>query len=494
MFKSELRIAEENIWLWSIQPSEQGLINDLEFKLFISEKEKEYIRKINKIAYEVNQSKSIVDIQIAISGLYKIWIPIKNYILKYNDRIISFLDSIDNWKMNWLSTWWADTVWTLLNVKEVDFEEVFLSNLSNDAWSVIDRIKEWVDYIIDNIDQDIDLLASTIVEKIISIVEYNIAYEKSMIDDLTQIWNKRAYEIDWKEEFEKALENPLGNPLTIICLDIDRFKCINDSYWHNWWDLALCEISRQLNDVVTKYGGKIYRIWWEEFSVILPNKSKEQALKLSKELSKILWKINLREEDTWVSYEVTASIWMVVFDKKWKYNKFWEMVKNADFRAYKAKRLWRNMIVSSGDSWEKEELKKWQLVLNMHHDEIDYDTILESLADKLQRFIATLVVQKQKIENGESISSLGAIDWTYRQVAYLANYIFQTKWYDGFEWLKEALGVFIWDNWNKPWIDRFLDVDYLIEKWKFDDIKRSIISNPIDNRCSSIHIFLQKFN
>ena len=98
--------------------------------------------------------------------------------------------------------------------------------------------------------------------------------EQAIRDGLTQLFNRRYFEESIPAEFAKAKRS--GQPLSMILLDIDHFKRINDTYGHLAGDYALrtfaSTIQQQIreSDIACRYGG-------EEFVVAMPNMPLEEA-------------------------------------------------------------------------------------------------------------------------------------------------------------------------------------------------------------------------
>lgn len=450
--------------------------------------------KILKLLPAINNSKEADDLKEPLIELMSMNIPVLDYVnQEKRDKIIAYVSSLSQEK-NRIQTWTTiKTIESLLNIDNEALQRLISKWLPEDSKTSLYNKNNSIVNLLEDLKEEIETVMGSIVDKVISIFEYNEILIKSKIDELTWIWNRAAFEAYWKEEFEKIKENP-ENKLAIICLDIDRFKCINDRYLHSWWDLVLKEIARVLEKVLWNYEWNVFRIWWEEFAVLLPNSDEGKSIEVAELIAKELWKIDLREEKTNISYEITWSMWIAIADNNSKYEKIWEVVKDADYRSYRAKRGWRNRREIKWESTTVEKSNKWNLILNMDENDIDYNKVLKAISDKLQRFIATLVVQKTKIEEDEPISSLWPIDWTYRQVAYLVKHIFENHWFGDFEWLKTPLNNFIGDNWIEIWSDRFSDINYFIEKWKISEIKEMIKANPIENKCSDIHLFMNLIN
>jgi len=107
----------------------------------------------------------------------------------------------------------------------------------------------------------------------------------SVTDGLTQIFNRRK--IDENLYYERERYMRYGSPLSIILLDIDKFKNVNDTYGHHVGDQVLVGLSELLKgsirkvDVVGRWGG-------EEFMIICPNTSLKQAVNLAQTIRSIV--------------------------------------------------------------------------------------------------------------------------------------------------------------------------------------------------------------
>ncbi|MCS6875939.1 MAG: diguanylate cyclase, partial [Aquificaceae bacterium] len=102
--------------------------------------------------------------------------------------------------------------------------------------------------------------------------------ELSIRDPLTNLYNRRFVVEFFQKEIERMKRN--GHPLSLVLMDIDHFKNINDTYGHNTGDMCLKVFSDILRnnvrsmDIVGRWGG-------EEFIIILPQASKEEAISIS---------------------------------------------------------------------------------------------------------------------------------------------------------------------------------------------------------------------
>lgn len=107
----------------------------------------------------------------------------------------------------------------------------------------------------------------------------------SVIDVLTGAYNRRFFENRLREEFER--HSRYKRPLSVIVLDIDFFKQVNDTYGHLGGDFILKHFAEKIRsrirsvDILARYGG-------EEFCCLLPETPNEEALKLGESIRTII--------------------------------------------------------------------------------------------------------------------------------------------------------------------------------------------------------------
>jgi diguanylate cyclase (GGDEF)-like protein len=100
-------------------------------------------------------------------------------------------------------------------------------------------------------------------------------------DGLTGVFNRRFFELRIAEEMERA--NRYGSQVAVVMLDIDHFKRLNDEFGHLLGDEVLRQVSKLLvqnvrkGDVLCRYGG-------EEFSLLLPQTSGDNAYEVAEKL------------------------------------------------------------------------------------------------------------------------------------------------------------------------------------------------------------------
>ncbi len=170
-------------------------------------------------------------------------------------------------------------------------------------------------------------------------------YNVAMKDELTWIWNKRHFNQNFDNYFNRILNwNSEIINMSICLLDIDFFKTVNDTLWHDVWDAVLKEFWKRLLHI-SKTNIEVYRIGWEEFWVIWYNISPEKFESIMEEF-RIYNEQNPVIYSTWeVSF--TISWWISHFKAKMfkDINTPRDLLKKTDKLLYKAKDKWRNNLV-----------------------------------------------------------------------------------------------------------------------------------------------------
>ena len=123
-------------------------------------------------------------------------------------------------------------------------------------------------------------------------IELNTALQKSMIDRLTKLHNKRAYITDMTKIIHSSGDKKLD--MTIVYIDIDNFRDINDRFGYLGGDKVLVFVSNTLKSYLGDED-KIYRVGDEDFAIILHKGGTEKAAELAErirskiEVSKLIY-------------------------------------------------------------------------------------------------------------------------------------------------------------------------------------------------------------
>lgn len=163
----------------------------------------------------------------------------------------------------------------------------------------------------------------------------------ALIDGLTNISNRRHFDDVLLQESKAASRNE--QPLSIILLDIDYFKPLNDTLGHQVGDEYLVKVANVLNralerprDLVARYGG-------EEFVVILPNTDIDGASSVAGKIQRTLADAELVHPSSGVSRYITASQGIALWHKGMQSS---DLLERADSMLYKAKSSGRNQYFS----------------------------------------------------------------------------------------------------------------------------------------------------
>jgi diguanylate cyclase (GGDEF)-like protein len=168
---------------------------------------------------------------------------------------------------------------------------------------------------------------------------------ESIIDAMTGVYNRRYLDRRLHEEFAKAQRHAL--PLSILLIDIDHFKHINDEHGHQVGDLVLIHLSKLIlsnirhSDIATRYGG-------EEFLIMAPNTAISAAGELAERLRQQVEAHPLKLARTDESHPqreigMTVSIGVTTFTQE-DNNSIQKLVHESDMALYRAKQGGRNRV------------------------------------------------------------------------------------------------------------------------------------------------------
>ena len=169
------------------------------------------------------------------------------------------------------------------------------------------------------------------------------ALKLSLVDGLTNIYNRRAFNRFIKEELKRCKRQK--TPISLALLDIDYFKLLNDTYGHLEGDNCLKKIGKVLKKNIKRAGDICARYGGEEFALVLGNTSNENALLLIDKIKKDIKKHKIPNEKSTVSPIVTISIGLITINTDIDADEK-EIIKKADELLYQAKQNGRNQVIS----------------------------------------------------------------------------------------------------------------------------------------------------
>ena len=157
--------------------------------------------------------------------------------------------------------------------------------------------------------------------------------ELSFKDPLTGVYNRRYFSVRLEEESRRHVR--FAEPLSLVLIDLDRFKWINDELGHRAGDETLKEAARVISahsrsfSIVTRFGG-------DEFAVLLVNTPKAGAVKYAQRIKDVI------ERHAFPHGPLTASVGVAAMPEDATNAE--DLMSAADRALYVAKRLGRNAI------------------------------------------------------------------------------------------------------------------------------------------------------
>lgn len=167
--------------------------------------------------------------------------------------------------------------------------------------------------------------------------------EMAIIDALTGLHNRRWF--DERLASEIKISKRYKKHFSVIILDIDNFKAINDSFGHQAGDAVLIEVASIINvscrksDFTARWGG-------EEFIVLLPFSARDDAINCAEKIRGNMEKHIFKHE-----IEVTASFGVAQYNSEYKWNE--TVLRKADAALYRAKKSGRNRVEADLSSMEE---------------------------------------------------------------------------------------------------------------------------------------------
>lgn len=129
--------------------------------------------------------------------------------------------------------------------------------------------------------------------------------EQAIRDPLTGLFNRRFFSEALEKETAQALRD--NSTLSIIILDIDHFKKVNDQYGHKFGDLALQHVAKLLTDNI-RSGDIACRFGGEEFVILMPNAPTDSAFERAEFLRKQFEETVIEFEDRTLSCTFSAGV------------------------------------------------------------------------------------------------------------------------------------------------------------------------------------------
>lgn len=169
-------------------------------------------------------------------------------------------------------------------------------------------------------------------------------FKESVMDALTSIYNRAYFDNFLLHSAEAAWKD--NKKLSLMLIDVDKFKTFNDTYGHQVGDTVLQSVAQVIrnkarkHDVAARYGG-------DEFAVILPDTEKKEAGVIGKEINRAVREHKVIHKTGTGTHilNITVSVGVAEMTD----NDRTALVKNADKALYQVKKLGRNCVVVWGE-------------------------------------------------------------------------------------------------------------------------------------------------
>jgi diguanylate cyclase (GGDEF)-like protein len=163
----------------------------------------------------------------------------------------------------------------------------------------------------------------------------------SIRDGLTGIYNRRHFDEVLLAEWKRSIRTE--KPLSLLLIDVDWFKKLNDRYGHPEGDECLKKIAEQLSKILRRSSDTLARYGGEEFAAILPETTKENAQLIADAMRLSVEDLKIKNEGSKGARVVTVSIG-VCSENAMLSRPAEELLNAADAALYRAKKQGRNRV------------------------------------------------------------------------------------------------------------------------------------------------------
>ena len=192
----------------------------------------------------------------------------------------------------------------------------------------------------------LEFLLGSLVYPMRNAVRYQTAMRLALLDPLTLLGNRAALNSALHRELQIAERHQ--QDLSLLMIDIDFFKRINDNYGHQRGDLVLCEIAKAIQsacratDITFRYGG-------EEFVVLLSKTDSEGAKIIAERIRQQIADTVIYYKEKNIGTTISIGIATHHVDEK---EQIADLFERADKALYVAKKSGRNCVINSEDILE----------------------------------------------------------------------------------------------------------------------------------------------
>jgi|GEM_PF-4336214 len=167
--------------------------------------------------------------------------------------------------------------------------------------------------------------------------------ELSSLDGLTKIPNRRFFDEVFINEWKRAARE--NEPLSLLMIDIDKFKAYNDTYGHLEGDNCLIKVAKALKETPKRPGDFVARYGGEEFSIILPDTDTDGAIIIAEKLREEVKSLRIPNISSTVSNYITISIGLATIIPEFNTDRE-ILIKHADKALYQSKEKGRDQVTA----------------------------------------------------------------------------------------------------------------------------------------------------
>ncbi|MDO8282318.1 MAG: sensor domain-containing diguanylate cyclase [Thermodesulfovibrionia bacterium] len=186
-----------------------------------------------------------------------------------------------------------------------------------------------------NFDNDDVMILQTFANQVAIAIENANLYQEAVTDGHTGLYHQKYFKLRLKEEIARSLR--YHYPISVIMMDIDFFKKVNDRYGHPVGSKVIEGIAEiiknitRVTDIAARYGG-------EEFALILPYSSYQYGMEIGERLRSTI------ERSDFGEINITVSVGIGYYDGGGRDIRCEELIGIADRALYNAKESGRNMV------------------------------------------------------------------------------------------------------------------------------------------------------
>ncbi len=168
--------------------------------------------------------------------------------------------------------------------------------------------------------------------------------EISIIDELTNVYNRRHFNRVFKEEYAKAKE--MQTSLSFLMMDLDNFKLYNDNYGHDMGDIVLQGVAKSFKASLKRSGDYVFRLGGEEFGLLFRNIDYAHSIEYANSVRHNIAQLELEHLYNKPYNKVTLSLGLCYVDFASDEVELKDIYHYADQALYESKTNGRNVVSS----------------------------------------------------------------------------------------------------------------------------------------------------